>query len=140
MSAISSVFAEILTNNRIRNDFLGVWNPATSKLHNDFMPSEVILNATDIAVLKGNVGTLQSQVSTLASDPASIATLQSDVSTLKTFAGTLTTSASDISVLKSNVSALHLRIQARLTPLLRILLRLLRFKPMIGVRTRLHKI
>ena len=107
MSAISSVFAEILTNNRIRNDFLGVWNPATSKLHNDFMPPEVILNATDIAVLKGNVGTLQSQVSTLASDPASIATLQSDVSTLKTFAGTLTTSASDISVLKSNVSALQ---------------------------------
>ena len=107
MSAISSVFSEILANNRIRNDFLGVWNPTTSKLHNDYMPPEVVVNATDISVLKGNVGTLQTQVATLANDPANIATLQSDVSTLKTFAGTLSTTASDVSTLQTSVSGLQ---------------------------------
>ena len=65
MSAISSVFSEILANNRIRNDFLGVWNPTTSKLHNDFMPPEVVVNSEDIAVLKAQIADQYAQITAL---------------------------------------------------------------------------
>ena len=47
MSGISSIFNEIITNNNFKNEYLGFWNKTTNTLHNDYMPAEVVVNATD---------------------------------------------------------------------------------------------
>ena len=107
MSAVSSIFNEILVNNNFNNEFLTFWDKTNSKLAHSAMPAEVVVNSTDIAVLKGNVGTLQSQVSSLANDPANIAALQSSVSSIT---GTVTTATADITTLKTDVGTLQTQV------------------------------
>ena len=65
MTSYSLNFNEIITAGNFKNDFISFWNKETNTLHNDYMPSEVVLNATDLAIIKPQVANLQDDVSTL---------------------------------------------------------------------------
>ena len=58
MPSYSNIFNEIMVNNNFRNEFLSIYDTQTDKLKNEFMPTEVVLNATDIAILKPEVAIL----------------------------------------------------------------------------------
>jgi hypothetical protein len=77
MSGYSSTFNEIITNDNFKNDFISFWNQSTSTLHNDFMPVEVVLNSTELAVLKPQVSSIQDEVLSLQ---ATVQTLNTDIS------------------------------------------------------------
>ena len=65
MNSYSSIFSEIINEGSFKNNFISFWNTATNTLHNDFMPSEVIINSTDLAILKPQVASIQEDVLTL---------------------------------------------------------------------------
>ena len=76
MSSYSSTFNEIITEGSFKNDFISFWNKATSTLHNDFMPVEVVLNTTDLAILKPQVAIIQGEVLSLQN---TVQTLNTDI-------------------------------------------------------------
>ena len=76
MTAYSSTFNEIMNSGNFNNEFISFWNNATSTLHNDFMPVEVILNSTDLAVLKPQVISIQAEVNSLQN---TIQTINTDI-------------------------------------------------------------
>ena len=65
MTSYSSIFSEIINEGSFKNNFISFWNTTTNTLHNDFMPSEVIINSTDLAILKPQVASIQEDVLTL---------------------------------------------------------------------------
>ena len=68
MSAYSSTFNEIIVNSSLKNDFISFWNKTANTLHNDFMPVEVVLNSTDIAIMKPQITALQNTVQYIDAD------------------------------------------------------------------------
>jgi peptidoglycan hydrolase CwlO-like protein len=65
MPSYSSIFSEIITDGNFKNDFVSFWNMTTNTLHNDYMPTEVIQNSEDIAILKPQVTSIQDDVLSL---------------------------------------------------------------------------
>lgn len=76
MNSYSSIFSEIINEGSFKNNFISFWNTTTNKLHNDFMPSEVIINSTDLAILKPQVASIQEDVLTLQN---TVNTISSDI-------------------------------------------------------------
>ena len=76
MNSYSSIFSEIINEGSFKNNFLSFWNTTTNTLHNDFMPSEVIINSTDLAILKPQVASIQDDVLTLQH---TVNTISSDI-------------------------------------------------------------
>ena len=62
MTSYSSTFNEIINDGNFKNDFISFWNKATDTLHNDFMPVEVVLNSTDLEILKPQVVNIQNEI------------------------------------------------------------------------------
>jgi hypothetical protein len=81
MQSYSNIFSEIIVNNNIKNEFIGFFDAQANKLKNEFMPTEVVLNATEIAILKPEVAILQATVSTLDGD---LTNLHQQVDSLQT--------------------------------------------------------
>ena len=76
MNSYSSIFSEIINEGSFKNNFIYFWNTTTNTLHNDFMPSEVIINSTDLAILKPQVASIQDDVLTLQN---TVNTISSDI-------------------------------------------------------------
>ena len=76
MNSYSSIFSEIINEGSFKNNFISFWNTTTNTLHNDFMPSEVIINSTDLAILKPQVASIQEDVLTLQH---TVNTISSDI-------------------------------------------------------------
>ena len=82
MASYSSTFNEIISAGSFKNDFISFWNQATSTLHNNFMPVEVVLNSTDLAILKPQVASIQDEVLTLQNN---VQTINSDINDACTY-------------------------------------------------------
>jgi hypothetical protein len=77
MTSYSSVFNEIIKNNKINSAFFEFFDTEAGKLLNSYMPPEVVVNSEEIAILKGQV----------ASQYAQIAVLNNYIAELKIFIG-----------------------------------------------------
>ncbi len=62
MTSYSSTFNEIMNSGNFKNEFISFWNQSSSCIHNDYMPVEVVLNSTDLAIIKPQVASIQGEV------------------------------------------------------------------------------
>ena len=65
MTSYSSVFNEIIKDSKINSAFFEFFDAEAGKILNSFMPPEVVVNAEDIAILKGQVASQYAQITAL---------------------------------------------------------------------------
>ena len=82
MTSYSSTFSEIINNGNFKNEFISFWNQSTATLHNDYMPTEVITNSTDLAIIKPQVASIQNEVLTLQN---TVQTINTDINNACTY-------------------------------------------------------
>ena len=66
MPSYSSVFNEIITNSKLNNEFIEFFDAEAGKLIHAYMPTEVVVNSEDIAILKAQVADQYNQITALS--------------------------------------------------------------------------